>query len=375
MIDLYACLRPALMVMDPERAHRMTLSALKTGFAPTGAFTHPCLEVQTLGHLFPNPLGLAAGFDKDAEVIAPLLRMGFGFVEAGTVTPLAQEGNPKPRVFRDVQNQSVINRMGFPGAGLAAFAERVSAYRADHPNPTGVLGVNIGINKDTASSFEDYQQGIVALAPLADYMTVNVSSPNTPGLRDLQRESVLDNLLAGLVAARDAVEMPDVARPALLLKVAPDLTRDQKESIATLCLRHHVDGLIVSNTTVDRPDALSDDLRAQTGGLSGRLLKRKAHDALFDFYQLTGGKLPLIGVGGIETAEDVWERMAAGASLVQVYTSLIYQGPKMVTRILQALAARVQEEGLDSIAAVTGMAHHASGGGAHRGSAVTEASA
>lgn len=359
MIDLYACLRPALMAMDPERAHRMTLSALKTGFAPTGGFTHPYLEVQTLGHLFPNPLGLAAGFDKDAEVIAPLLRMGFGFVEAGTVTPLPQDGNSKPRVFRDVKNQSVINRMGFPGAGLEAFVENISAYRAENTQPAGVLGVNIGINKDAASPFEDYRQGIVALAPLADYMTVNVSSPNTPGLRDLQRESVLDSLLAGLVAARDAVDMPEVARPALLLKVAPDLTRDQKEAIAALCLRHHVDGLIVSNTTVDRPDDLPADLRAEAGGLSGRLLKRKANDALFDFYRLTGGKLPLIGVGGIETADDVWERMAAGASLVQIYTSLIYQGPKMVTRILRALAERVQAEGLSSITAVTGMAHQA----------------
>lgn len=357
MIDLYACLRPVLMSIDPEKAHRMTLNLMQKGFAPKNSYAHDCLAVKAFGHEFPNPLGLAAGFDKDAEVIAPLFDMGFGFVEAGTVTPLPQEGNPKPRIFRDLANASVINRMGFPGAGLAVFADHVSAYRAATPQPKGVLGVNIGMNKDAASAFEDYRQGIDALAPLADYITVNISSPNTPGLRDLQRESALEGLLTGLIAARDAVDMPPVARPALLLKVAPDLTMDQKKSIADLALRHGLDGLIVSNTTTDRPDELAPVLRAQAGGLSGRLLKRKANDAVYDFYQLTKGQLPLVGVGGIENADDVWDRLAAGATLVQIYTGLVYQGPKMVTRILKNLAARVEAEGLSSVAAVTGLAH------------------
>jgi len=359
MINLYACLRPVLMAMDPERAHRMTLNLLQKGFAPRGGFTDECLTVKAFGQIFPNPLGLAAGFDKDAEVIAPLFNMGFGFIEAGTVTPLPQDGNPKPRIFRDVQNASVINRMGFPGAGLAAFVDNVSAWRAQTPNPAGVLGVNIGMNKDAASPFEDYRQGIDALAPLADYITINISSPNTPGLRDLQQENALENLLAGLVAARDAADVPPVARPALLLKVAPDLTMAQKEAIAMLARRYGLDGLIVSNTTTDRPDDLPSPLREQAGGLSGRLLKRKAHDTLHDFYRLTNGALPLVGVGGIESAEDVWDRMAAGATLVQIYTGLVYQGPQMVTRIQKDLAARVRRAGLSSIAEVTGLAHRA----------------
>lgn len=370
MIDLYACLRPVLMALDPENAHGMTLNLLKKGFGPTGGYAHDCLTVKALGHLFPNPLGLAAGFDKDAEVIAPLFNMGFGFVETGTVTPLPQDGNPKPRVFRDVQNASVINRMGFPGTGLEAFVDQVSAWRAATPNPTGVLGVNIGMNKETASPFEDYRQGIDALVPLADYITVNISSPNTPGLRDLQRAGALETLLAGLMAARDATDVPPVARPALLLKVAPDLTSDQKEAIAMLALRHGLDGLIVSNTTIDRPDDLPAHLQTEAGGLSGRLLKRKANETLYDFYRLTDGTLPLIGVGGIENADDVWDRMAAGATLVQIYTGLVYQGPKMVTRILKNLAERVQSEGFSSVMEITGLAHRASmrdkiTGGAH----------
>lgn len=359
MIDLYACLRPVLMAIDPERAHRMTLNLMKKGFAPRGGFVHDCLTVKAFGQIFPNPLGLAAGFDKDAEVIAPLFDMGFGFIEVGTVTPLPQDGNPKPRIFRDVQNASVINRMGFPGAGLAAFVDRVSAWRAATPNPAGVLGVNIGMNKDATSAFEDYRQGIDALVPLADYIAINISSPNTPGLRDLQRESALESLLAGLIAARDAADVPPVARPALLLKVAPDLTTDQKEAIAALARRHGLDGLIVSNTTIDRPDDLPPLLRAQAGGLSGRLLKRKANETLHDFYRLTEGTMPLVGVGGIENADDVWDRLAAGATLVQIYTGLVYQGPQMVTRILKNLAERVQSEGFASVSEVTGLAHRA----------------
>jgi len=344
------------MSMEPERAHRMTLNLMKKGFAPRGGFAHDCLTIEAFGRIFPNPLGLAAGFDKDAEVIAPLFDMGFGFIEAGTVTPLPQDGNPKPRIFRDMRNASVINRMGFPGAGLAAFVDRVRAWRAATSNPAGVLGVNIGMNKDAVSASEDYRQGIDVLAPLADYITINISSPNTPGLRDLQRESALESLLAGLIAARDAANASAALRPALLLKIAPDLTMDQKEAIAALARRYGLDGLVVANTTIDRPDDLPPSLRAQAGGLSGRLLKRKANEALHDFYRLTEGAVPLVGVGGIENADDVWDRMAAGATLVQIYTGLVYQGPKMVTRILKDLAERVRRAGLTSIADVTGSA-------------------
>lgn len=357
MINLYPVLRPFLMAMEPEAAHRATLRLLKAGFAPRGGHEDPALRVDIFGHVFPNPLGLAAGFDKDAEVIAPMLRMGFGFVEAGTVTPLPQDGNPAPRLFRDIKNKSVINRLGFPGRGLEYFAAQVSDFRVAQGagrGAGGMLGINIGINKETVSAFEDYSRCLGTLAPMADYIVVNVSSPNTPGLRDLQSENMLDALLAGLMAVLNSLDIPPVARPALLLKLAPDLTPDQRAAVAQLALRHRIGGLVVSNTTTARPDTLAPHLKDEAGGLSGRLLKDRACVVLADFYRLTGGKLPLIGVGGISSAEDAWQRIRAGASLVQVYTGLIYEGPALVTDILRGLSARLHAAGLAHISEAVG---------------------
>ena len=354
MINLYPLARPFLMAMDAERAHRLTLRMLATGFAPTGGYADDVLKTEIFGHVFQNPLGLAAGFDKDAEVIAPVLDMGFGFMEAGTVTPLPQAGNPAPRLFRDGKNKSVINRLGFPGKGLDVFTANVSNFRVRHAGHTGLLGVNIGINKDTMSAFEDYSRCLTTLAPMADYIVVNVSSPNTPGLRDLQAENMLDALLAGLVAVMRGIDLPPVARPALLLKVAPDLNEDQRAAVAQLAMQHHLAGLVVSNTTTDRPEALSPLLREEAGGLSGQLLKHKACETLRDFYRLTDGKLPLVGVGGIASADDAWARICAGASLVQVYTGLVYEGPALVHKILKGLAAHVRAAGLDNIAQAVG---------------------
>ncbi|MFN7114265.1 MAG: quinone-dependent dihydroorotate dehydrogenase [Alphaproteobacteria bacterium] len=359
MINLYPVLKPFLIAMEPEVAHRTAMRMLKSGLAPRYCHDDPALRCEVFGHVFANPLGLAAGFDKDAEVIAPMLRMGFGFVEAGTVTPLAQDGNPAPRLFRDIKNKSIINRLGFPGRGLEYFTAQVSDFRVTQAAGTaavarGMLGINIGINKETASAFEDYSRCLSALAPMADYIVVNVSSPNTPGLRDLQSENMLDALLAGLMAVLNSLDIPPVARPALLLKVAPDLTLDQRAAVAQLALRHHIGGLVVSNTTVARPDALAPHLREEAGGLSGALLKDSACAVLGDFYRLTGGRLPLIGVGGISSAEDAWQRIRAGASLVQVYTGLIYEGPALVPNILRGLTARLRAAGMTHISEAVG---------------------
>jgi len=357
MINLYPLLKPFLMALEPEAAHRATLGLLKSGLAPRYRHDDAALRCELFGHVFENPLGLAAGFDKDAEVIAPMLRMGFGFVEAGTVTPLPQEGNPAPRLFRDVKNKSVINRLGFPGRGLEYFAAQVGDFRVAQGAGAaagGMLGINIGINKETASAFEDYSRCLSALAPMADYIVVNVSSPNTPGLRDLQSENMLDALLAGLMAVLNSLDIPPVARPALLLKVAPDLTPDQRAAVAQLALRHHIGGLVVSNTTIARPAALAPHLRDEMGGLSGALLKDHACAVLGDFYRLTGGRLPLIGGGGISSAEDAWQRIRAGASLVQVYTGLIYEGPALVPAILRGLSARLRTAGLAHISEAVG---------------------
>lgn len=340
-MDIYALLRPLLMSMDPERAHRLTLSLLKTGLGPSSGRGDDSLKTTLWGKTFQNPLGLAAGFDKDAEVIFPLLKMGFGFVEVGTVTPLPQPGNDKPRVFRDKGNESVINRMGFPGRGLEYFARNIEGFR--NAGTSGILGVNIGVNKGSLSPLEDYQRCLARLAPWADYITVNISSPNTAGLRDLQAREDLDRLLSSLTSDKP-----------LLLKIAPDLTPPQREDIAELSLRHRLGGLVISNTTVERPAALLASLKNEKGGLSGRLLKNLSTEMIRDFYHLTQGTIPIIGVGGIASAEDAYEKIKAGASLVQFYTALIYHGPSLITRILDGLALLLQRDGFRHLAEAVG---------------------
>ncbi len=352
-MNVYPFLRPILMSMDAEKAHRLTISLLKTGLGPRYACADPALSCKVFGIEFKNPLGLAAGFDKDAEVIAPLFHMGFGFVEAGTVTPRPQPGNPKPRVFRDAGNKSVINRMGFPGKGLDYFAGNVAAYRQGHGKGQDVLGANIGINKDAPSPVDDYRDGIARLAPAADYITVNVSSPNTAGLRDLQRRDELDRLLEALMEERNRQPV----KPPLLLKVAPDLDSAQRAAIAELALRHRIDGLIVSNTTLARPAALAPALKEEKGGLSGQLLKDLATDVIGDFYRLTEGNLPIVGAGGIGGPEDAYAKICAGASLVQVYTGLVFEGPSLVPRILEGLAALLKKDGFSHVAEAVGAAH------------------
>jgi len=336
-------------LLPPETSHRLTIKLL--GAFPTirhSAPEDPILASRVFGLDFANPIGLAAGFDKSAEVFAKLGRFGFGFVEVGSVTPLPQAGNPRPRLFRLAEDQAVINRMGFNNHGLVAVRERVARRRREH-GP--ILGINLGKNKETLDAAADYAKGAAALAPNADYLVVNVSSPNTPGLRDLQGREALAELLARVMTARGG------ERPPLLLKIAPDLSTAERRDIAEVALQARVDGLIVSNTTTARPLNLKSPAAKEAGGLSGRPLFGPSTAVLSDMYRLTEGRLPIVGVGGIASGADAYAKIRAGASLVQLYTALIYHGPDLVDRIKHDLAARLRADGFATVAAAVGADH------------------
>jgi dihydroorotate dehydrogenase len=322
---LYPLVRPLAFALDAERAHRLTIGALKLLPAGLPAGPDPMLAVTVAGLDFPNPVGLAAGFDKDAEVFRQMLGFGFGFVEVGTMTPAPQAGNPKPRLFRLAGDRAAINRMGFNNAGQAAALARLE-YRNRRG---GIVGVNIGANRDSADRIADYAAGVRAMLGVADYLTVNISSPNTPGLRGLQDKGALDELLAAVIEARGA-------GPPIFLKVAPDLDARGIDDIARVAMARQVDALIVANTTIGRPALLSRH-RGEAGGLSGAPLKTLALERLRDFRQATGGALPLIAAGGIENGVDAFDRIRAGASLVQLYTALIYHGPGLAEEINREL--------------------------------------
>lgn len=352
---LYKTIRPAIFKMDPEDAHRFTIKALKSGVIRTCLSSPSDRLAQNLfGLTFKNPIGLSAGFDKDAEVISPVLRLGFGFTEVGTVTPLPQKGNPRPRVFRDPPNNAVINRMGFPNGGLRVFKPNLERFLGSPSRPGGVVGINIGMNKTQENPAEDYCHLIRELAPLADYLTVNISSPNTPGLRDLQSKEPLTVLIGEM---KDALSQtcPQNA-PALVIKLAPDLTDQQQEDIAAVLVNTKVDGVILSNTTLDRPDYLSEGLSEQTGGLSGTPVRDKSTLIIRNFYRLTSGKLPIIGVGGISNAEHAYEKIKAGASVVQLYTGMIYEGPNIARNIQSGLIELMDKDGHKNITDAVGTA-------------------
>ena len=344
---MYRLLRPLIFRLDAESAHRATIGLLKlrsgTGFTPTTPWIGG-LETKVAGLTFPNPVGLAAGFDKDAEVFGPMLNLGFGSVEVGTLTPRPQIGNPTPRLFRLVEDRAVINRMGFNNCGQAAAADRL----ANRHRSRGIVGVNIGANKDSPNRIADYAHGVTEMSPLADYLTVNISSPNTPGLRDLQAGGELVELLAAVRESRSS-NVP------VFLKVAPDLEADDHRRIVRAAIDHNIDALIVANTTISRP-TLRSHHASEAGGLSGRPLKHLALEQLRAFRAETGGALPLIAVGGIEDADDAWDRIAAGASLIQLYSALVYEGPGLARRIAQGLAERLNRAGKSNIAEVVGSA-------------------
>jgi len=347
----YALIRPLLFRLDAERAHHLALAALK--YVPSrllgGAAlpAHGPLAIRVAGIDFPGPVGQAAGLDKDARVPDALLALGFGFAEVGSITPLPQPGNPKPRLFRLVEDAGVINRMGFNNGGAAAAAARLAA-RA-HRHRGGIVGVNLGANKDASDRIADYAHGARVFAPLASYLVVNVSSPNTPGLRALQDPASLEALLAGVIAARDETG----ARPPVFLKVAPDLLPADIDAIARIAIEQRLGGLIVSNTTITRP-ALRSAHAGESGGLSGAPLKDMALERLRDFRKATGSAVPLVGVGGIASAEDAWARICAGASLVQLYSAMVYEGPGIAHTITRGLEARLAASGFATLAEAVG---------------------
>jgi dihydroorotate dehydrogenase len=341
--------RQALFCLDPETAHGLSIKALKAGLPVAKSPRHDeRLRTTVAGVTFDNPLGMAAGYDKNAEVPDALLTLGFGFAEVGTVTPLPQSGNPKPRIFRLTEDGAVINRLGFNNEGHAA-AERRLAERAWR---AGTVGVNIGANKDSADRVRDYVSGVERFAPFASYLTVNISSPNTPGLRDMQARASLADLLARVVAARDAAT-PKVGRKVpLFLKIAPDLQEGDLEDIAAEVLEKGIEGVIVSNTTISRPALKSSAHTGETGGLSGTPLFERSTIALAKMRKLLGPDVAIIGVGGVEGTETALEKIRAGADLVQLYTGMIYAGPALPGRIVKDLSRFLDKEGLSSLAEI-----------------------
>ena len=331
----------ALFAIDAEAAHRLTIRTLSAWGGRMGRVeTSERIATTVAGLRFPNPVGLAAGVDKDAEAIAGFFGLGFGAVEVGTLTPVPQAGNPRPRLFRLVEDRAVINRMGFNNGGIDAALPRVAAARRGGP-----LGVNVGANKDAVDRIADYATGVARAAKVADYVTINISSPNTPGLRDLQHGQPLAELLAAADAARGAVP--------LFLKVAPDLEPADIDRIARAAIDHRIDALIVSNTTIARPPLRSANA-GEAGGLSGAPLASVARARLSDFRAATGGAIPLISAGGIGSAEEAYARIRAGASLVQLYSALVYEGPGLGRRIARGLDTLLARNGFATVADAVG---------------------
>jgi dihydroorotate dehydrogenase len=351
MAPFFTLLRPALHSLDAEDAHGLTLRALEAMPALLAKQDNVRLATKAMGLTFANPLGMAAGFDKDARVPDALMRLGFGFVEVGGVTPLPQPGNPRPRAFRMAADGGIINRYGLNSAGMMAMKARLAARKQSGRALPGILGINLGANKDSADRTADYILLARTLAPNADFLTLNISSPNTPGLRDLQAKATLDDLVARV---RDAlVETGTDTR--LLIKIAPDMDDMMLDDIITIARARQIDGMIVSNTTIARPDSLRDKAVArEAGGLSGKPLFRMSTILLAKTFLRVEGAFPLIGVGGISSGEDAVAKLAAGASLLQLYSALVYQGPGLIGEIKAAILAAMKREGVETLSGLTG---------------------
>ncbi|MBX9748120.1 MAG: quinone-dependent dihydroorotate dehydrogenase [Roseococcus sp.] len=342
--SLASALMPLIRGLDAETAHGLALRGLALGLAGRDtAADAPNLATRVLDLTFRNPIGLAAGFDKDAVAILPLLRLGFGFVEAGTVTPRPQKGNPRPRLFRLAEDAAVINRMGFNNAGLDAYLARLQALARPLP---GVLGANVGVNKEGADPERDYPALCRAVAPLSDYVTINISSPNTPGLRDLQGEERLASILA-------AVDPRALGKP-VLVKLAPDLAEEALGPIIEVCVTHGVAGLIISNTTIARPETLRSPNRMEAGGLSGAPLFERSTGMLARAHRIAAGRLVLIGAGGVASGAQAYQKIRAGASLVQLYSGFAYGGPALIGRIKRELSALLAQDGFAHVADAVG---------------------
>ncbi|PAA90406.1 hypothetical protein BOX15_Mlig021059g1, partial [Macrostomum lignano] len=354
-------------LLDPETAHRLAIWGLARApswlLTSTATQAAPQLSIKAFNRDFPHPVGLAAGFDKDAQAVDSLFRLGFSFVEVGSVTPLPQPGNPKPRVFRLSADSAIINRYGFNSCGHEQALVNLRSASA-----SGWVGVNLGANKSSSDPAGDYALGARKFASTADYLVINVSSPNTPGVRDLQRRQKLQNLLAGVLAAADEAVKLDgwkgkrgVGRPPVLLKISPDCSDQELADICAVAESVGADGLIISNTTVSRPSSLSasSDLTGQAGGLSGQPLAVLANRAISSAYRLTGGRMPIIGVGGLCSGADALEKLESGACLLQLYTALVYEGPPVVNRINRELEALLKAKGYRSVADAVGAKHRA----------------
>ncbi|XP_069030425.1 dihydroorotate dehydrogenase (quinone), mitochondrial [Embiotoca jacksoni] len=351
-------------IVGPETAHVLSVRMIGLGLIPLNRYQDPAsLEVNVLGLKFKNPIGIAAGFDKHGEAIDGLYKVGFGFVEVGTITPKPQEGNPKPRVFRLTADNAIINRYGFNSCGLAEVQTRLKAREEEQQGQSKAglpLGINLGKNKLSRDAGADYLEGVRALGPLADYLVVNVSSPNTPGLRDLQGKAELRQLLHTVLKERDALQ--EKHKPPVLVKIAPDLTAQDKQDIADVVTELGVDGLMVSNTTVSRPETLQDSHKSEVGGLSGQPLKDLSTSTVREMYSLTKGKVLIVGIGGVASGQDAMDKIRAGASLVQLYTVMTYQGPPVVTKIKRELEQLLKDQGFSSVSEAVGADHRGTDG-------------
>jgi dihydroorotate dehydrogenase len=351
MIDPYCIAGPFIRFLNPETAHDLVIGALRAGLVPSPkSFESSLLKQSVWGRPFSNPIGLAAGFDKNAQAVDPMLAQGFGFVEVGSVTPQAQAGNARPRLFRLPSDNAVINRLGFNNDGIDKVASRLEARARK-----GIVGVNLGKNKETKDAISDYREGMLRLAPLADYIVINVSSPNTPGLRSLQRREPLQTLLESVLQARWQVAPKNP--PPLLLKIAPDLGEEDKSDIAQVSLKTGIDGLIATNTTIERPKSLIDKNARESGGLSGQPLLEPSTRVLSEMYKLTAGRIPLIGVGGVASGADAYAKIKAGATLVQFYSAMVFYGPGRVQMIKRDLATLLAADGFSSISEAIGSDH------------------
>ncbi|KAA0723909.1 Dihydroorotate dehydrogenase (quinone), mitochondrial [Triplophysa tibetana] len=362
-------LMPVLQrLVGAETAHDVAVRSIGLGLVPRNRYKDPAsLEVNVLGQRFQNPIGIAAGFDKHGEAVDGLYKLGFGFVEVGTVTPKPQEGNQKPRVFRLEADQAVINRYGFNSCGLSAVHDRLKARELTQSALTAAgkpLGINLGKNKISTDAVSDYVEGVRTMGPLADYLVVNVSSPNTPGLRNLQGKEQLRHLLDKVLKERDSLACKK--RPPVLVKIAPDLTSQDKKDIAEVIMEVGIDGLMVSNTTVSRPETLEDPNKLEMGGLSGQPLKEMSTQMVREMYSLTQGKIPIVGVGGVASGQDALDKICAGACLVQLYTALVYQGPPIVNKIKRELDDLLKTQGFTSVSEAVGADHRTADVTAHK---------
>jgi len=330
----------------PEISHNITLKLLQLNFKQKKILDNPILYQHIFGYDFSNPVGMAAGFDKNVEVVAPLLNLGFGFVEAGTVTPKPQYGNDKPRIFRLSEDASIINHLGFNNKGAEYAAKKLKKLNLNSLSK-GIVGINIGKNKDSSNYIDDYSYCLEKLGPLAHYVSINVSSPNTPGLRDIQNRGQIEKLVQELKVKKN--KLPTLENIPIFFKISPDLNEEQIRDIALMSLANNIDGLVVSNSTLDRPATLMSGFKNEIGGLSGKPLFLKSTLILKKIYQLTNGQIPLIGVGGISNGLECYEKIKSGASLVQLYSAITYEGPSVIRKILSDLVNLLKTDGYNNI--------------------------